>query len=76
MVRRILKWGAIVTGALFVLIQFVPYGRDHDNPPVTAEPDWGSPATLRLVRAACYDCHSNETEWPWYSNIARMSWLV
>ena len=25
---------------------------------------------------ACFDCHSNETVWPWYSNIAPISWLV
>jgi hypothetical protein len=76
MLRRVLKIGALVAGGLFLLIQLVPYGRDHDNRPVTAEPDWGSPAALRLARAACYDCHSNETEWPWYSNVAPMSWFV
>ena len=73
---RLLKW--IVAGfvLLIVIIQFVPYGRDHDNPPVTAEPAWDSPATRDLAVRACFDCHSNETVWPWYSNIAPMSWLV
>jgi hypothetical protein len=61
---------------LFVLIQAVPYGRDHDNPPVTKEPDWKGPRTAAIARRACYDCHSNETEWPWYSHIAPFSWLV
>jgi len=75
-VRRILKWGALVVAGLFVLIQLVPYGRNHDNPPVTAEPDWGDPVAFRIARAACYDCHSNETDWTWYSNVAPMSWLV
>jgi len=62
----------IVIGA--VLIQLVPYGRDHDNPPVVNEPEWSSESDRALVARACFDCHSNETEWPWYSNIAPVSW--
>jgi hypothetical protein len=62
--------------ALFVLIQLVPYGRDHSNPPVLSEPSWDSPRTRELAVIACFDCHSNETVWPWYSNIAPVSWLV
>ena len=61
---------------LLVLVQFVPYGRNHENPPVTDEPEWDSPQTRALVVRACFDCHSNETRWPWYSNIAPISWLV
>lgn len=60
----------------FVLIQAVPYGRDHTNPAVTKEPAWDSPQTRELAVRACFDCHSNETKWPWYSNIAPVSWLV
>lgn len=74
--KRILKYVAIGVAALFLAIQLVPYGRDHENPPVTGEPDWDSPRTLELAQAACFDCHSNETEWPWYSNVAPVSWLV
>lgn len=62
--------------ALLLLIQAVPYGRDHQNPPVVQEPTWDSPATKEMATRACYDCHSNETIWPWYSNVAPMSWLV
>lgn len=61
---------------LFVLIQLVPYGRDHSNPPVTAEPNWDSARTRALFMQTCGDCHSNETIWPWYSNVAPVSWLV
>jgi len=61
---------------LMLLIQVVPYGRDHSNPPVTAEPAWDTPATRDLAVRACYDCHSNEVEWPWYSNVAPFSWSV
>lgn len=60
----------------FLLIQLVPYGRDHSNPPVIAEPAWDSPQTKELAQRACFDCHSNETVWPWYSHIAPVSWMV
>jgi len=59
-----------------VLIQIIPFGHTHVNPPVTKEPGWNSPATRELIRRACFDCHSNETTWPWYSNVAPVSWLV
>ena len=73
---RWLKLGMAVLLGGFLAIQLVPYGRDHDNPPVTAEPSWDSDLTRELTVAACYDCHSNETVWPWYSNVAPVSWLV
>jgi len=66
---------AVVIGG-FLLIQLVPYGRDHTNPPVTSEPNWDSLQTKELAQRACFDCHSNETAWPWYSSIAPASWLV
>jgi cytochrome c551/c552 len=58
-----------------VLIQVVPFGRQHANPPVIQEPAWDSPQTRDLARRACFDCHSNETVWPWYSSVAPVSWL-
>ncbi|MBE2251949.1 MAG: heme-binding domain-containing protein [Myxococcus sp.] len=61
---------------LFLLIQLVPYGRDHTNPPVRAEPSWASPEVRALAVRACFDCHSNESKWPWYSHVAPVSWLV
>lgn len=73
------KWAkrvAIGSAALLIAMQLVPYGRDHDNPAVAQEPKWDSERTRELAKTACFDCHSNETEWPWYSNIAPVSWLV
>jgi hypothetical protein len=72
MVFRILRWLI----ALFVAIQLVPFGREHSNPPVIREPPWDSPQTRALARRACYNCHSHETAWPWYSLIAPASWLA
>jgi hypothetical protein len=74
--------GTLATSALvaavvvFLLAQAVPYGRDHSNPAVTAEPDWATPQTRELMVRACFDCHSNEVVWPWYSNVAPFSWAV
>lgn len=76
---RVKKWllrALLALVAVFVVIQLVPYGRDHENPPVTQEVRWDSPRTRELAVAACYDCHSNLTKWPTYSHIAPMSWLV
>lgn len=69
---KYLKWLL----AAIVVMQLVPYGRDHSNPPVSAEPKWDSPETRALFKRACFDCHSNETTWPWYANVAPVSWLV
>jgi hypothetical protein len=65
--------GLIIGG---VLIQFIPYGHDHTNPSVSVEPQWDSQQTRDLAVRACYDCHSNQSNWPWYSNIAPVSWLI
>lgn len=61
---------------LFGLMQLIPYGRTHSNPPITQEPKWNSPRTRELAKRACFDCHSNETKWPWYANVAPMSWVM
>lgn len=74
--RGLLSIGSIAVLLLFGALQLVPYGRDHTNPPVLAEPAWDSLTTRQLAQKACFDCHSNLTTWPWYSNIAPMSWLV
>lgn len=73
--RRIVVWTIVAHILVVAAIQAVPYGRAHTNPPVRMEPAWDSPATRELAVRACFDCHSNETEWPWYTNVAPMSWL-
>ena len=69
-------YGVVVFLVLGLAIQLVPYGRSHENPPVSSEPAWDRPVTRELFFRACGDCHSNETVWPWYSQIAPVSWLV
>jgi Haem-binding domain len=72
----VFKWVGLGAVGVFVLIQAVPYGWSHSNPAVTANAPWPSAEAESLARAACYDCHSNETDWPVYSYVAPMSWLV
>jgi hypothetical protein len=66
----------LVGVVLLLAIQLIPYGHDHTNPKVVREPPWDSPATRATAVIACFDCHSNQTVWPWYSNIAPASWLI
>lgn len=57
----------------FAAIQLVTYERT--NPPVVAGIA-AAPDLKAILSRACYDCHSNETKWPWYSRVAPASWLV
>jgi hypothetical protein len=77
--RKNLKWILAVLVAGFALLQLANPSRT--NPPVVAGHDLLAtnpppPEVATLLRHACYDCHSNETRWPWYSHIAPVSWLV
>jgi hypothetical protein len=68
-----LRRAGITLVLILVGIQFVPAGRT--NPPVRSQvqaPDEIEP----ILRRACYDCHSNETRWTWYSYVAPASWFV
>jgi hypothetical protein len=75
--KRIIKWVIVALVALFAALQLAQPART--NPPVktdflkaTAAP----PDVAAMFRAACYDCHSDETRWPWYSYVAPMSWQI
>lgn len=68
--RRVL----LVLGlAVAVAIQFVPTRRS--NPPAGASLS-APPEVTALLRRACFDCHSHETRWPWYSYVAPLSWWI
>jgi len=66
----------LISIVTFGVIQLIPYGKDHNNPQVLNKVKWDSPKTKELFVRACMDCHSNNTIWPWYSDIAPISWLV
>ena len=68
---------AVVT--LLVLIQFFPGQKPEvsiANPNDIHKEVLISPEVSKILRNACYDCHSNETVYPWYADVAPMSWLV
>ena len=50
---------------------------DKTNPTVDKNIEIKTNAeVMKIFKTACYDCHSNETVYPWYSNIAPFSWVV
>ncbi len=70
---RIAKVILISIAAIVIIIQFIPVERN--NPPIQEEID--APQEVKnILERACYDCHSNKTEWPFYSYIAPVSWIV
>ncbi|MCB0583915.1 MAG: heme-binding domain-containing protein [Phaeodactylibacter sp.] len=76
---KILKWAVLAILAALVIIQF--FGIDKTNPPVIEGESFMAVAqppaeVARLLKDACYDCHSHETEYPWYTSIAPVSWWI
>ena len=67
--RRILLYAALAV----VAAQAIPV--DRNNPPVQGEVE-APPEVRTILERSCYDCHSNQTDWPWYSRVAPISWLV
>ncbi len=69
----------VVLAILFVVIQF--FRIDKDNPSYAASDDFmtveNAPKEIQVImEKACYDCHSHQTEYPWYSNVAPVSWWL
>jgi hypothetical protein len=67
--RRAVLTVIAVCAVAFLALQAVPYGHDHGAPPTTKQARL-DPAAAQIADGACMDCHSNKTEWPWYSNVA------
>jgi hypothetical protein len=68
-----LRWALLGVVVALTAIQFVPV--DRSNPAAGSEVP-ATPETRAVLRRACYDCHSHETVWPWYSRVAPLSWLI
>lgn len=67
------KRGIVALAVVALALQLVPV--DRSNPPVRSDFD-GPPEVREILVRSCYDCHSNETVWPWYARVAPVSWLV
>ena len=79
LIRKILKWTAIALAVLFTVLQFIRPART--NPPVDESRTISAhtqikPEVAAILDRSCNDCHSNQTRWPWYSNVAPISWFV
>ena len=64
---------------VFLGVQFVPYELpvvETNNPEDIIQSGLVSQDVAALLKKSCYDCHSNESVYPWYSHIAPSSWLV
>jgi hypothetical protein len=75
--KKTLAWiiaGVVILCAIIGIINFL--GGTPQNPPIVQEPAWDSPQTRELAKRACFDCHSNETVWPWYSRVIPAAWLI
>ncbi len=75
-IKTILKIIFFVIITILIIIQFIPIGKNHITPPVLNEPQWDSRQTRTTFMRVCADCHSNETKWLWYSNVAPVSWFI
>lgn len=77
--KKIFKISLYVLLAAFVVIQF--FRIDKTNPPIEQSKDFLTVTqapndVANVMKAACYDCHSNESKYPWYTNIAPVSWFI
>jgi Haem-binding domain len=71
--RKWIAWSGVSIIVVLLAIQLIP--ADTTNPPVDSDIPT-SPEVKAILQRACYDCHSNESQWPWYSRVALISWLL
>jgi hypothetical protein len=79
MVLKILKWTAITIAAVFAALQFIRPARTNpaiDETRTLQAHTQLTPEAAAILERSCNDCHSNRTRWPWYSNVAPVSWFV
>src|SRR3954467_1302751 len=76
---KVLKWLAVATAIVLIGMQF--FGPVKSNPAIDNRQTLQahaqvSPEVNAILDRSCNDCHSNATRWPWYSNVAPVSWFV
>jgi hypothetical protein len=77
--KKTLKWVGIVLIVLLVVAQAVRPARTNpavDQTKTIAANATVSPEVAAILARACNDCHSSNTEWPWYAEVAPVSWLL
>ncbi|HKQ08915.1 MAG TPA: heme-binding domain-containing protein [Blastocatellia bacterium] len=79
MIKKILKWAGITLAVAFIVSQFIRPAKT--NPPVDEASTLSArlqvtPEVEAILNRSCVDCHSHKTVWPWYSNVAPVSWYL
>ena len=60
---------------VFLLLQLIRF--DKTNPKVEPSKELVASTDVKnILKTSCYDRHSNESRWPWYSNISPVSWII
>ena len=77
--KKIVRYILLGLVAVLIIIQFFPI--DKTNPPADPAKDFitleSPPENVKaMLKASCYDCHSNHSVYPWYTNIAPVSWWI
>jgi hypothetical protein len=77
--NKIVKYTLAGIAGAMIIIQFIPAplpATKDDNPDDIIQTGLVSSEVANVMKAACYDCHSNQTRYPWYSYVAPVSWLI
>lgn len=77
--KKIVKGGLLVIGSLFLVIQFFRPSKNISNgiPKEDITSKYAVPGpVLKVLQRSCYDCHSNNTQYPWYNNIQPFAWIL
>ncbi len=77
--KKYLKWTAIALLMILLVLQFFQINKT--NPEIKPAEDFlvinkTEASTAKLLKDACYDCHSHETKYPWYTNVVPLSWWI
>lgn len=77
--KKILKWLPILLLLFLIIAQFFPI--DKTAPASDPKQDFISMKkppieVANMLKNACYDCHSHETKYPWYTSVAPLSWWI
>jgi len=77
--KKYLKWSAFALMMLLLVLQFFQINKT--NPEIKPGEDFlvinkTEASTAKLLKDACYDCHSHETKYPWYTNVVPLSWWI
>lgn len=76
---KVLRWLVLILACLFVVAQFIRPAKTNpaSEPSLAIESHLQvDPKVAQIFDRSCADCHSNKTRWPWYTQIAPVSWFV